>query len=73
MVTAAVRESDKIIREVVKDALKNEASNVLIQMGEGHLRSLINTGPLKEYTEKLLDRVKTDPVYVTKALEMSGK
>ncbi len=71
MIGMAVKESDTMMRLVILEAMNNNAPNVLIHMGEGHLRSLINSGPLREYTEKLLERIKTDPSYVRKAIEMS--
>lgn len=67
----AVQESDKMIARVVREALEGDEQNYLIYMGEGHLRSLVSSGPLAEYTKKLLDKVKTDPEFVKKALEMS--
>ncbi len=67
----AVNESDKMITKVVQKTLKGNHKNYLIHMGEGHLRSLIRTGPLAKYTEKLLDKVKTDAKFVQKALAAS--
>ena len=69
----AVVESDKMMRDVIREALKNDASNVLIHIGEGHLRALVNSGELRKYTESLMDRVKFNLKNVRKALEMSKK
>lgn len=66
-----VQVSDIMIANVITEELKGPEQNILIHMGEGHLRSLIRSGPVAEYTAKLLEKVKTDPAFVRKALDTS--
>ncbi len=67
----AVYVSDKMITDIINEALDEDYDNYLIHMGEGHLRSLVRSGPIADYCKNLLIKLKTDPKLVQMSLDAS--
>lgn len=71
LVGMAVDVSDDMITDIVNEALDKGYDNYLIHLGEGHLRSLIKSGPIADYCTKIITTYRSDPKFVQMSLDAS--